>query len=450
MELLENLVLPVTGSHLQLLNWLLLLATVMFLVYNVILFGNVLLSVIYNSKATKENNAHWARYSRDLLETSTASSTIWFGFGFAPLLAIILLYTQLMAGSGANAVPYMIVSLALYAAAIPVIYVTKHSIDFNGLMNLVGEDKKNEEIHHYEHSNKSLYGVSAFWSVTLLLLSMWMFFVGANVALNSELWNVSFLKAGFSNYVGLRLLFFVVAAIAIGSVSFLFVKYSWDGGQKVDDEEYSTLSKKASVKNAMIATMFIPLSFGLNIWATPKNAISGEMFAVAAIGVVALLLGIHFVYAMFKANDAKYGNYAFFAVATAFVFFVAKEQLAFQTSNNHNVMKLTHNYEAIFEELHGGGAAAEVVIDGEEIYKTRCSACHKFEVDQATAPGYNNVLPKYLDNQEEMIKFILNPYPVQKDKYPAGMANQGLKSAEAKAVAEFLLNEYRTKYAPAN
>jgi hypothetical protein len=42
-----------------------------------------------------------------------------------------------------------------------------------------------------------------------------------------------------------------------------------------------------------------------------------------------------------------------------------------------------------------------------------------------------------------MIKFVLNPYPINKADYPAGMANQGLKPNEAKAVVEYLLGEVK-------
>jgi hypothetical protein len=55
-------------------------------------------------------------------------------------------------------------------------------------------------------------------------------------------------------------------------------------------------------------------------------------------------------------------------------------------------------------------------------------------------PPYNDVLPKYVDDLEGMTEFVLNPSRVNTD-YPA-MPNQGLRRAEARAVAAYLLSRY--------
>ncbi len=89
-----------------------------------------------------------------------------------------------------------------------------------------------------------------------------------------------------------------------------------------------------------------------------------------------------------------------------------------------------------------GGAVASIQI-GQEIYNTKCVACHRFD-SRVVGPPYNSVLPKYEGKLDELKKFILNPVKVNPD-YIA-MPNQGLKPHEAESVAMFLMKEYEEKY----
>jgi cytochrome c1 len=56
-------------------------------------------------------------------------------------------------------------------------------------------------------------------------------------------------------------------------------------------------------------------------------------------------------------------------------------------------------------------------------------------------PPYNEVLPKYVNNKDALVQFILNPQKIN-PAYPA-MPNQGLKPNEARAVAEYILSTYQ-------
>jgi len=85
------------------------------------------------------------------------------------------------------------------------------------------------------------------------------------------------------------------------------------------------------------------------------------------------------------------------------------------------------------------GAEIASVELGEQIYNTKCVACHQFD-QRVVGPPYNEVMPKYQGDVEKLKAFILNPVKVNPD-YIA-MPNQGLKPYEAESAAMFLLKKY--------
>ena len=80
------------------------------------------------------------------------------------------------------------------------------------------------------------------------------------------------------------------------------------------------------------------------------------------------------------------------------------------------------------------------VISGADIYKTRCSACHRFD-QKLVGPPYKETMPKYAGNVDKLVAFIKNPGKVNPAFPP--MPNPGLKPAEARAVAKYILEEYK-------
>jgi cytochrome c551/c552 len=76
---------------------------------------------------------------------------------------------------------------------------------------------------------------------------------------------------------------------------------------------------------------------------------------------------------------------------------------------------------------------------GEQLYNTKCIACHQFE-QKMVGPAYKDVLPKYEGDLEKLKAFILNPVKVNPEFIP--MPNQGLKPHEAESAAMFLMQKY--------
>ncbi|MCH7974410.1 MAG: cytochrome C [Bacteroidetes bacterium] len=74
------------------------------------------------------------------------------------------------------------------------------------------------------------------------------------------------------------------------------------------------------------------------------------------------------------------------------------------------------------------------------MYNIKCGSCHKFD-RKLVGPPHNEVVPKYFDKETQLVAFIRNPARVDPN-FPA-MPNLGLKPAEAKAVADYVLQKVK-------
>jgi cytochrome c551/c552 len=88
-----------------------------------------------------------------------------------------------------------------------------------------------------------------------------------------------------------------------------------------------------------------------------------------------------------------------------------------------------------------GGAALSGPAHGKTVYETYCIACHDFN-EKRIGPAYMSVLEKYDGKLDELTEYIINPSRVNPDEYPAPMMNTGWSDNDAKAAAEYLLEEY--------
>lgn len=442
MELLDKLVLPVSGGHLNLLRYLLVLAVTMFLAYSSILFAALFTSINYSfKKSTEESN--FQRLTKDIIDLITSAPLIWFALGIAPFIAIILIYTQLLHTLESSVVAYLTFSFFFYCAALASVYYFKQSIYISSVSNLVGDDNiKEGKLGDFFENNGMVKSSSRLFGAIFLTVSIWMFMGATSSAISPLTWSTSIFDTMFNMLTIYKFSAFVAFSFVLLGITFVFSNYYWSDN-KVNDNanEYEIFAKKQMSNLALNSIIFVPILYALSIASVPKSSISFNMFLFAALGLIFVLIGVHFVYVAVKENSAKYIANGFWLVMLSLVFMTAQDQTAFSVSTESNVVFMASEYDKIHLAKEGEGAVVE--INGKEIYETRCSACHKFDVKQVTAPAYNEVLPKYIGNEQEMIKFVLNPYPVNKAEYPAGMANQGLKPAEAKAIVEYLLSEVK-------
>ncbi|MCX6148166.1 MAG: hypothetical protein NTW25_13100 [Candidatus Kapabacteria bacterium] len=440
MELLDKLVIPVSEPHLNLLRILLILAMVLFLSYSSLLYGTTILSVYYNRMFKKSNDSKFNLLSKDLIETLTQAPTIWFGMGIAPLIGVILLYTQLLHGTTNSVLAYMVVSLVFFCIGTATIYIYKKSLILSGVLNKV---KSNDsKLIEYEEENNNDNGALALWSFVFLTLSNLFFIASLNLATDSRLWDSGVFPILFSSAAQFKFLFFVVFGIVFTGITFLYVNFSFEGGKHFDDSNYVSFVKDRISKIALSASYALPFLLAMTIISTPINALNGNLFIYAALTCFFIVISAQLLYSYIKESKNSNISLGFWFLFLAFTFYITKEQSAFATTSQNNLMRLASIHEKL--ELESSSKEVKPVeINPQEIFNAKCIACHKFDIKQTTAPAYNDVAVKYIGNEGDMVKFILNPVPKNAKDFPSGMPNQGLKPAEAKAMATWIIAQVK-------
>lgn len=441
MELLDKLALPVSGDHLNLLRYLLLLAMWMFVVYSGLLYGSLFTSLFYAGK--KQKDSKFSRLAKDVINLSTTAPLIWFALGIAPFIAIILIYTQLMHTISNSVISYLTFSFFFFCAGLASAYFYKQSLYVvKASEELADDDVKTGQLGEYVENTGAVVTSSRLFGLIFLTISLWMFMGATSSAVDPSSWDKTIFYSMFSIQAIFKFATFLSLSLLLTGVSFVFINYSWSKKDVEGDEEYQNFAKKQLNNLSFNSVLFIPVLYAVSVIYIPKDTISVLMFAAGIVALVLFLVSIHFIFVSVKENTSRYASFGFTLALLAVFSMTAQDQIAFSTSTEANVIALDAQYQKLHPP-HDATAKAEPAISGEEIYKTRCSACHKFDKKQITAPAYDEVLPKYIGNEQEMLKFVLNPYPIDKTDYPQGMANQGLKPAEAKAIVEYLLGEVK-------
>jgi len=135
MEFLNNFVLPQSAEHIELLHYMLLILLFLFLPFISIVFGGIFLSVIYRKKAEKENNNYYIRLAKEIAETTTINKSVGFILGVAPVIGIILIYSQLLYNSQITNLNYLALALIFIVVALVFVYSYRYSLSFIRIFN---------------------------------------------------------------------------------------------------------------------------------------------------------------------------------------------------------------------------------------------------------------------------------------------------------------------------
>ncbi|MFA3782055.1 c-type cytochrome [Melioribacteraceae bacterium 4301-Me] len=450
MEFLDKLVIPQSAEHMVLLKYLLVLTFILFISYFSLLFGSAILSIYFNRKAQKENNHKFSLFAKDLIDLVTFNKSVPFGLGFIPLLSSMFCYSQLLHQTQLKVPEFILLSLLFFIIGVILIYTYKYSFHLKDIFNYVRNAVANEndalydDVKQYKVNSERLIKKSGKYGLIFLFITIYLFLGAVNLAIDSSSWGNSndLLSVVFSLKTIISVLQFIAGSLLLTSGYFIYLHYRPNSERKIRDEEYSDYAKKTLLSIGLISTLILPLIIVAGVLIKPKDSLSFGVFGVSVILLFLVLIIANYFYFMIKKGTLNYSSSLIYLLILFFLFGIIKDQLAFDTSTKEQFARLADNYnkyEKKEKELLGG--AVETKINGADIYNGRCIACHAFD-HKVVGPPYNSVLPKYEGKEDELIKFILNPVKKNPD-YPA-MPNQGLKPAEAKAVAEWLLQTYKS------
>jgi len=74
--------------------------------------------------------------------------------------------------------------------------------------------------------------------------------------------------------------------------------------------------------------------------------------------------------------------------------------------------------------------------EGKLIYNKDCYACHRWTRDFA-GPRMDENIQKYVDQKEELVRYLMNPTPKQPEKYPP-MTLEPLSQQDAQVISSWL------------
>lgn len=436
MGFLEDLVIPPTSEHALLLDIFQALSLLIFLPFIGMVIGGTFFSLFFSSIGDRNLNNYF-QFANDVIKKLAINIYVGLGLCIIPFLTIVFIYAQLLYGADSASVNFLELSALLYLAGLILVYIYKRTIKYVNI------------IESYRFYKKRIG-----WIGLLLLIAASFLFVGS-VTLANDRQNLahvnSLLGLLTSGTVWLNFIYFISSSFNITAAAILYLFFIWRGGVRYStfvendtENSYHSFVRRFGVGLALISSIvqLIILFFSLTV--LPQNDLTGSIFLYSTLAIVSIFFTTIFLYAILKNAEIKYAGVVFFLVFLTFTFTIIKDQLAFGNTNKKHLLVVNLKAEELIKEKYPQLDKKEVagVVNVEEIFNTRCIACHKFDV-KLVGPPYNETIPKYEGDVDKLAKFILNPVKVNPD-YP-DMPNQGLKKEAADALAKFLMEKVQNK-----
>lgn len=446
MDILENIVYPQSQSHVELLKYMLFVTLLLLLPYISVMLGSTLFSIMHFNKGRKTKNPIYLTFSNELIDLFTKNKGMAFALGIVPMISAMFIFGQLLLNAEFNATPHLFFALLIFIVALIYIYTYKYSFKLKNIFNLVkiGETTDSaaiEEFEDFKQSNSKLLSKSGLIGFLLLLLVTYILISVLQFSIDSSRWtaDVSLIDIFLSPNSIIYFLFYLSFSFSITCAALVYKYFKVEHVEK--QLSYTEYVKDFSLKTGLIFTLIQPLLYVITVISSPESAVSFSLFITVALVLSVMLVISILFYLMYKESKTSLSGTTVLVSLILASLLIYKNQLAFETTNQLQFDEVTKEYEVFAAELkEKAGIFDEVEISGEDIYNAKCIACHKFDA-LLVGPAYNDVLPKYEGKQEDLVKFILNPYKVNPE-LPI-MPNQGLKPKEAEAIAEYIVKIYK-------
>jgi cytochrome c len=446
MEFLDNSVLPQSSEHIQLLHYMLILILILFIPFVSLLFGGTALSLYFKRTAVKKQDKNALRFSRQIMEIVTINKSVGVILGIVPLITAILIYAQLLHTSELTNLNYLAVSLVLFITSLVLIYSYRYSLSFNEIFdNIDFQTLKTAEINDdmtklFDESSR-ISKKAGKYGLLFLFLALWFFIAAISIPTFYSNWQpAGFIEDLFNWKIIIRFIYYILAAFVLTGGMILFRFDEAGGIKKHLSQEYVDFAKRSTVRFTLTSAIILPVFMLINLLAIPGTSLSGSVFVYLIIALFLLFIGYHFLYLLHKKANSPLAALLFFVLLFSVGAYIISDQIVMSNSTKVQSAMLSADFENYISDLKGAGKIAD--ISGEEIYKVRCESCHRFD-QKLVGPPHNEVLPKYVGKQAQLVAYIRNPVKVD-PAYPP-MPNPGLKPREAEAVAEYLLTTYENK-----
>ncbi len=439
MDFLDKLVLPQSSEHIQLLHYMMMLVLFLYIPFSGMLMGGLSLSLYFKRKARSTGNSFYLRLSSEVIRTMTVKKTAGVILAMLPPFVLTFISAQILHQLKIAATGYLFFGALLGIPAVILVYIYRYSLEFKGLFKSI---EGNEEVNSYFESASDLNRFAGPWGMFMMVSSTYFVISGLSLGIYSNEWEASknLLHIFASGSFFIKWLYLFTFGFSITAIVLLFKFFYWDGGLKDESAEYKDFARETFSKIAMLSAFVLPLLILIHTVQIPAVALSKPTLVYSALAVLLLFGLFHAVYEIVKKKNMNATSWALLFIVFSAVALILGDQSAFKQSTKLNSIALSAQYDSTMKQLLAASGAAE--ISGEAIFTQKCQACHKWDV-KLVGPPYKETLPKYEGKMDELVNFINNP--VKKNPAFPPMPAQGLKPKEAKAVAKYIMETYKTK-----
>ncbi|MBI2419120.1 MAG: c-type cytochrome [Ignavibacteriales bacterium] len=416
----------------------------MFIPFISLVLGGSLLSLFYKKQSKSGGNLYFERFSTEIIELVTINKSTGLALGLVPFFMLIMTYSQLLHTLDTLAVTYFIFAFLYMMMGLVLVFTLRYSSYFKNIFNILlsynPAASNEEQVAEFSKKVSGVHTASGKWGLFFILVSTFYLSAGFTYALNAPVLTspASIMDAFIKPAVYTNWLYLLCSALSFTGGFIIFNYFYWNGGRLLETG-YADFVKRNTFKVIFIFLLVQPLLLMVNVNTLPASSLSMTVFALPVLAVAVIFVALHLMYQMIKNKNMQYSGYIFVLLYIVSFFVIIADQTALSNSTKKNSLVLAANFEVFKKGLTKAGEAGGAV-SGEEIFKTKCSACHKFDL-KLVGPPYKESLPKYAGDVNKLVEFVKNPTKVN-PAYPP-MPNQGLKPAEARAIAKYILEEVK-------
>ncbi len=441
MDFLKDLALPQSMSHITLIYSVLVIILSVLLPYFGLLTSGSILSYFIDSRSKNKTENYNLKTALELIEKPFKNVYVPIVLGIIPFFTVTIIYAQLLQGTQSISAGLLFFAWLVFIVSIVLLYLFKFKINLKIIFDSV-ENKSEElaELNRFSEANSLSYKKFGLAGNILLLISLFLFSAASVDAVDVENWDrtSTIFSSLIQHEVWIRFFYFLILLFVIGGIVILYLNSFHRGKQKESRHSVHLLILRLT----MIFTLLLPGIIFIDLFLQPKESLSISVFVCAVLGILILFVSAHFLYAMIKEQHLKFSRIIFYTIIAAICVFTLKDIYSLKNANAVQSVALASQFDKYRDNMKLKLGISSVVLSGEDIFIGKCSACHKFDLN-FTGPAYNNVLPKYIEKKEDLVKFILSPAKIDPAFPP--MPAQGLKPQEAESVADYLLTTYKSK-----
>ncbi len=449
MNFLNRLVFPESAERLELLRYLLVIVTLIFVTYASVALIASTASAIANRIGRKKGDNLFSRFSRDLADLAAPSRGMILAVGVIPIITMVLIYAQLLYGVSVGVTSYLSISALFFFVGFYFLYGYKKSFHleaiystFQNLASTHGGNLTPEvttDVESFEKSADVTRQRAGRRSAILLWIATWIYVGTTRLAFTPNQWSHSnFLNVLFSGETFWSLITYAVTGATITSAAVLFFFFKWEDRISIMAEpSYRAFVRKYTLPIGIVAAAIEPLLIFFEIQNLPEAGVSNMTFIIACVGMCIALIVMLLFYSMLKESDVNLGNYAFVGAIALICIWSVKDGIAFHYATQNQDQVLATRYETMLASL--SPPKPPPAMSGKEVYDNICSACHMFNAKKV-GPPYFMTLPHFVGKMDSLEDFIGNPYQAVPG-YPP-MPKQPLKPQEVKNVANYIMSVY--------